>query len=66
MGSNIMYFLFAGILIVSLIYLTPPWTATNLVIGIVPIVFLLFILIAIMREKRRQKKQIENKDNQTE
>jgi len=66
MGSNMLYFLFAGILIVCLIYLTPPWTVTNLVIGTVPIVFLLFILIAVMREKRRQKNAPNNKDHQTQ
>lgn len=64
MSSNMLYFLFAGILIVCLIFLTPPWTVTNLVIGIVPLVFLLFILIAIVREKRRQKKASEEKDIQ--
>ncbi len=65
-SSNMLYFLFAGILIVSLIFLTPPWTVTNLVIGTVPLVFLLFILIAVMREKRRQKNQAENNDDQTQ
>jgi cytochrome c-type biogenesis protein CcmH/NrfF len=57
MSSNMMYFLFAGILIVCFIFLTPPWTATNLFIGIVPLIFLLFILVAIIREKRRKRNQ---------
>ncbi|MEN6465204.1 MAG: hypothetical protein ABFD62_08490 [Syntrophaceae bacterium] len=65
MSSNMMYFLFAGILIVCLIFLTPPWTVTNLVIGVTPLIFLLFILVAVMREKRKQKKsKTEEKDNQ--
>jgi len=64
MSSNMLYFLFAGILIVCLIFLTPPWTVTNLVLGITPLVFLLFLLIVIMREKRKQKNKQEDKDNQ--
>jgi cytochrome c-type biogenesis protein CcmH/NrfF len=64
MSSNMLYFLFAGILIVSLIFLTPPWTVTNLVVGITPLVFLLFLLVMIMREKRRQKNKPEDTDNQ--
>jgi cytochrome c-type biogenesis protein CcmH/NrfF len=59
-----LYFLFAGILIVSLIFLTPPWTVTNLVLGITPLIFLLFLLIVIMREKRKQKNKPENTDKQ--
>jgi len=64
MSSNMLYFLFAGILIVSLIFLTPPWTVTNLVLGITPLIFLLFLLIVIMREKRKQKNKTENTDDQ--
>ncbi len=64
MSSNMLYFLFAGILIVSLIFLTPPWTVTNLVLGITPLIFLLFLLIVIMREKRKQKNKPENTDKQ--
>lgn len=63
-SSNMLYFLFAGILVVSLIFLSPPWTVTNVIIGIVPLVFLLFILIAILREKRRQKDSPGNPDDQ--
>lgn len=63
-SSNMLYFLFAGILIVSLIFLTPPWTVTNVIVGTVPLVFLLFILVTIMREKRRQKDSPENRDDQ--
>jgi Sec-independent protein secretion pathway component TatC len=65
-STNMMYYLFAGILIISLIFLTPPWTVTNVIIGIVPLVFLLFILIAIVREKKRQKNSAENTDSQAQ
>lgn len=65
-STNMMYYLFAGILIISLIFLTPPWTVTNVIIGVVPLVFLLFILIAIVREKRRQKNKTENTDDQAQ
>lgn len=63
-STNMLYYLFAGVLIISLIFLTPPWTVTNLIIGIVPLVFLLFIFIAVMREKRRQKNKSSDSGNQ--
>jgi cytochrome c-type biogenesis protein CcmH/NrfF len=59
-SSNMLYFLFAGILIICLLFLRPPWTITNLVIGITPLVFMLFIVVMILREKRRQKNKPES------
>lgn len=62
-STNMLYFLFAGILIVSLLFLTPPWTVTNLVLGITPLIFLLVILIFVIVEKRRQKNKQDGRDS---
>jgi len=56
MNPSILYFLLAGILMISLMLIGYSFTLTNIVLAIVPLGFLLFFVIMISREKRRQKR----------
>ena len=44
----------AGLVMVSIFFLLPPWTTANIILGIIPLLFLVVFGFTLMRAKKRQ------------
>ena len=52
--KNQLWYGAAGLVMVSVFFLIPPWTATNIILGIVPLVFLIMFGLTLNRAKKRR------------
>ena len=52
MTSGAALFIIAGVLLNFFIFLTPPWTILNIILGITPLAFALYIFILMRRAKK--------------
>ena len=52
--KNQIWYGVAGLAMVSIFFLIPPWTTTNIVLGIIPLLFLVMFGITLSRAKKRQ------------
>ena len=52
--KNQLWYGAAGLVIVSVFFLIPPWTTANIVLGIVPLLFLVVFGFTLSRAKKRQ------------
>lgn len=60
--KNQLWYGAAGLIMVSIFFFIPPWTTTNIILGIVPLIFLIMFGITLRRAKGRQ----ENTDDSGE
>jgi cytochrome c-type biogenesis protein CcmH/NrfF len=47
-------YVMAGLVLVSLFFLMPPWTITKVILGVAPLLFLLMIGITVYRARKKQ------------
>lgn len=52
--KNQLWYGAAGLIMVSIFFLIPPWTTTNIILGIVPLLFLIMFGFTLRRVKSRQ------------
>ena len=53
-AKNQLWYGAAGLVMVSVFFLIPPWTTTNIILGIVPLLFLIVFGFTLNRAKKRQ------------
>jgi|OpeIllAssembly_1097287.scaffolds.fasta_scaffold814744_1 cadmium resistance protein CadD (predicted permease) len=51
MKTTHLLYVAAGLVMVSVFFLTPPWTTVKVVLGVAPLVFLLMVVIAVCRAR---------------
>ena len=49
-----LWYVMAGLVMVSLFFLMPPWTTTKVILGVAPLLFLLMIGITVYRARKKQ------------
>jgi L-asparagine transporter-like permease len=49
-----LWYVMAGLVMVSLFFLMSPWTTTKVILGVAPLLFLLMIGITVHRARKKQ------------
>jgi Ca2+-dependent lipid-binding protein len=49
-----LWYVMAGLVMVSLFFLMSPWTTTKVILGVAPLLFLLMIGITVYRGRKKQ------------
>ena len=49
-----LWYVMAGLVMVSLFFLMSPWTTTKVILGVAPLLFLLMIGITVYRARKKQ------------
>ena len=49
-----LWYVMAGLVMVSLFFLMPSWTTTKVILGVAPLLFLLMIGITVYRGRKKQ------------
>jgi cytochrome c-type biogenesis protein CcmH/NrfF len=49
-----LWYVMAGLVMVSLFFLMPPWTTAKVILGVAPLLFLLMIGITVYRARKKQ------------